>query len=76
MASVGPSPVVRRDSESNSQVQPSNEFILDGRRVALIDTPGFDGTTLSDTDVLTKVGTFMVTMWVLSFVSLSSWLSV
>jgi hypothetical protein len=35
------------------------DFTLDGRRVVLIDTPGFDDTTLSDTDVLNMIAAFL-----------------
>ena len=34
-------------------------FNLDGRRVRLIDTPGFDDTTQSDTDILAKIAAFL-----------------
>ncbi|KAF9647080.1 hypothetical protein BDM02DRAFT_3188252 [Thelephora ganbajun] len=44
-----------------TQVQPSNEFVLDRKRVVLIDTPGFDDATLSDTDVLKMIAAFQVT---------------
>ena len=33
----------------------SPEFIVNGRRVVLIDTPGFDDTTISDTDILKMI---------------------
>ena len=39
-------------------------FYLDGRRVVLIDTPGFDDTTRSDTDVLKLVAAFLETSYV------------
>ncbi|KAH8074811.1 P-loop containing nucleoside triphosphate hydrolase protein [Cristinia sonorae] len=35
-----------------SDVGYSHEFVLFGRRIVLIDTPGFDDTTKSDTDIL------------------------
>lgn len=41
------------------EVQLANEFTLDGRRVLLIDTPGFDDTTQSDTAILKKIATFL-----------------
>ena len=41
------------------RVQIANSFYLDGRRVVLIDTPGFDDTTRSDTDVLKLVAAFL-----------------
>ena len=43
------------------EVQLANEFTLDGRRVVLIDTPGFDDTTKSDTDVLKMIADFLAT---------------
>jgi predicted GTPase len=42
-----------------SDVQESDVFILDGRRVVLIDTPGFDDTNKSDTDVLRSIAAFL-----------------
>lgn len=36
-------------------VQTSKPFFLEGRTVTLIDTPGFDDTTKTDTDVLTMI---------------------
>ena len=42
-----------------SEVQVSEEFILDGRRVALIDTPGFDDTNRNDADVLKSIAVFL-----------------
>ena len=40
------------------EVQAADEFTLDGRKVVLIDTPGFDETSRSDTDVLRMIATF------------------
>lgn len=42
-----------------ADVQLANEFTLDERRVVLIDTPGFDDTTKSDTDILKSIGGFL-----------------
>lgn len=42
-----------------SEIQESEEFILDNRRVVLIDTPGFDDTHKSDTDVLKAIAAFL-----------------
>jgi predicted GTPase len=42
-----------------SEIQVSEEFVLDGRRVALVDTPGFDDTNTSDTDVLKAIAAFL-----------------
>jgi hypothetical protein len=51
---------VGRDLDScTSEIQESGEFILDGRRVILIDTPGFDDTCKSDTDVLKMIAAFL-----------------
>ena len=41
------------------EIQVSEEFILDGRRVVLIDTPGFDDTHVSDADVLISIAMFL-----------------
>jgi len=41
------------------KVQLSLPFELDGHRIILIDTPGFDDTKLSDTAVLNMIGAFM-----------------
>lgn len=41
------------------EVQLADEFTLDGRRVVLIDTPGFDDTAKSDTDVLRTIADFL-----------------
>lgn len=40
-------------------VELSQEFILDGRRVFLMDTPGFDDTNVSDADILKKIAAFL-----------------
>ena len=42
-------------------VQFGGGFSLDGRRVKLIDTPGFDDTTRSDTNILTMIAAFLAT---------------
>lgn len=48
------------DLEScTSEIQASDEFILEGRRVVLIDTPGFDDTNKSDTDVLKLIAGYL-----------------
>ena len=44
-----------------AEVQLSDEFTLDGRRVILIDTPGFDDTSRSDTEVLKMIAAFLAT---------------
>lgn len=43
------------------EVQPANEFMLDGMRVLLIDTPGFDDSTETDTAILKKIAEFLAT---------------
>ena len=53
------------DLEScTSEIQVSEEFMLQGRRVLLIDTPGFDNTNKSDTDVLKLIAAFLEMSWV------------
>ena len=42
-----------------SEIQESEEFILDGRRVVLIDTPGFDDTHKSDADALKYIAAYL-----------------
>ena len=37
----------------------SLEFELKGKRIVLVDTPGFDDTTRSDTDVLNTIVTYL-----------------
>jgi predicted GTPase len=46
---------------SSAEVQLANPFTLDGRRVVLIDTPGFDHTSMSDTDILRMIAGFLET---------------
>jgi len=41
------------------EVHVSRAFNLDGRRVTLIDTPGFDDTNKSDTDILAVITAFL-----------------
>ncbi|OAX43140.1 P-loop containing nucleoside triphosphate hydrolase protein [Rhizopogon vinicolor AM-OR11-026] len=41
-----------------SEVQATKPFILNGREVTLIDTPGFDDTNRSDTDILAMIGAY------------------
>jgi hypothetical protein len=45
-----------------SVVQPGKPFDLDGRRVILVDTPGFDDTTRSDVDILNTIALFFATL--------------
>ena len=44
-----------------AEVQSADEFTLDGRQIVLIDTPGFDGTDKSDTDILKLITAFLTT---------------
>ena len=44
-----------------TEIQLSDELALDGRRVVLIDTPGFNDTSKSDTDILEMITAFLAT---------------
>ena len=44
-----------------AEVQVTDKFNLDGRAVALIDTPGFDDTSKSDTEILKLIALFLAT---------------
>ncbi|KAF9237660.1 P-loop containing nucleoside triphosphate hydrolase protein [Melanogaster broomeanus] len=44
-----------------NEVQTSLPFNVGGQQVVLIDTPGFDDTTLTDTDVLRIIAAYLVT---------------
>ena len=44
-----------------AEVQVADKFTLDGRSVTLIDTPGFDDTSRSDTDILRTIAAFLAT---------------
>ncbi|KAJ8456741.1 hypothetical protein ONZ45_g18596 [Pleurotus djamor] len=46
-----------------SEVQVSKPVQLDGRRAFLVDTPGFDDTSMSDTDVLGMISAFLATSY-------------
>ena len=50
-----------------AKVELADEFILDGRRVILIDTPGFDDTNVSDAEILNMIAVFLATAWVVLF---------
>lgn len=45
-----------------NEVQTSQPFMLDDKYVILVDTPGFDDTTKSDTDVLKMIAAYLQTM--------------
>ena len=42
-----------------AEVQLADKFTLNGRSVTLIDTPGFDDTTKSDTEILKMIAFFL-----------------
>ena len=42
-----------------SDVEVAKEFSLDGRQVVLIDTPGFNDTNKSDTEILGLIAAFL-----------------
>ena len=44
-----------------AEVQVANEFTLDGERVLLVETPGFDDTYKSDTEVLKLIAASLAT---------------
>lgn len=44
-----------------SSVQMAQVFELDGRSVTLIDTPGFDDTSKSDSEILRMIAAFLAT---------------
>ncbi|KAF9650766.1 hypothetical protein BDM02DRAFT_3111513 [Thelephora ganbajun] len=46
-----------------AEVQLADEFTIDGRQVTLIDTPGFDDTNKSDTDILKLIAAFLATTY-------------
>lgn len=52
-------PVSRGLKSCTSEVTPAQPFELDGRVVTLVDTPGFDDTTISDTDILKMISAFL-----------------
>ena len=47
-------------------MQISDSFTISGHSVTLIDTPGFDDTTISDTDVLKMIAGYLITTYVSS----------
>ena len=44
-----------------AEVQLSDEFTFDSSKVVLIDTPGFDDTSKSDTEILRIIAAFLAT---------------
>ncbi|KIM84813.1 hypothetical protein PILCRDRAFT_96579 [Piloderma croceum F 1598] len=55
-----------KTTSCTSVVQAAAPFELDGRRVLLIDTPGFDDTSRSDTDILKMIAHFLSTTQVIA----------
>ena len=49
------------------RVEVASSFDLDNKKVTLIDTPGFDDTNMSDTDILNMIAMFLTTMLVFKF---------
>ena len=45
-----------------SQVHTTEPFAFRGRTITLIDTPGFDDTHISDTDILKRIALYLSTM--------------
>lgn len=52
-------PVGRGLESCTSEVRTSRSFVVSGRVVTLIDTPGFDDTSRSDTDILTMIAAYL-----------------
>ena len=52
-------PVGMSLDSSTAEVQVADEFTFEGRTVILIDTPGFDDTTKSDTEILKIIAFFL-----------------
>ena len=42
-----------------AEVQVTDKFLLSGRPVTLIDTPGFDDTSKTDTEILKLIALFL-----------------
>ena len=49
-----------------SEIQFSPTFVVDGRSIVLIDTPGFNDTVMEDADVLKDISAFLATVCVIS----------
>ncbi|KAG9092437.1 hypothetical protein FRC06_011921 [Ceratobasidium sp. 370] len=58
-ASGGNLPVGDDLTSCTQEVTPSNLFQINGRDVQLIDTPGFDDTELSDTEILQRISAYL-----------------
>ena len=50
-----------------SKVETGNTFQLGDKMVTLVDTPGFDDTTVSDTDILKMISVYLSSTWVVFF---------
>jgi hypothetical protein len=50
-----------------SEVTPSLPFSIQGRKVILLDTPGFDDTKTSDFDILEEIAKYMTNTYVSSY---------
>ena len=59
LASRSNLPIAAGVESCTIEVQFAEEFTLDGRKVVLIDTPGFDDTSKSDTDILKMIAFFL-----------------
>ena len=61
LASGSDLPLATDSEPCTTEAQLSDEFILDGRTVTLIDTPGFDDDSTTDTDILETIVRFLAT---------------
>ncbi|KAG7090239.1 hypothetical protein E1B28_011838 [Marasmius oreades] len=62
-ASGGKLPVGEGLQSCTSSIDTSPAFNVDGKGVVLIDTPGFDDTTRTDTDILSMISVFLAEMY-------------
>ncbi|QRV91849.1 50S ribosome-binding GTPase [Ceratobasidium sp. AG-Ba] len=58
-ASGGDLPVGHAQNSCTENIAFAPPFEVDGVEVRLIDTPGFDDTTMSDTEILKRIGAFL-----------------
>ena len=59
--------------EDISEIRKSEEFILDGRRVVLLDTPGFDYIDTTDLEVMASLTGFLNKSYVNTCICVCSW---
>ena len=59
--------------EDISEIRKSEEFILDGRRVVLLDTPGFDYIDTTDLEVMASLTGFLDKSYVNTCIYVCSW---